>query len=65
MYNVRDLVEILRYQIDSLPSTFLGLPIGSTFKRKETWNPVKSRIRSRLGGMERDVSLQGGQGQFN
>lgn len=33
----------------SLP-TYLGIPIGPSFKMKEVWNPVLSRIRNRLGG---------------
>lgn len=39
---------ILGCKIGHLPSFYLGLPLGASFKSKLTWDPVIERISSRL-----------------
>lgn len=48
--NLRDLTEVLGFQMVHLPSTYLGLPLRSSFKHKEVWNPILARIQNRLRG---------------
>lgn len=45
--NIDIMAELLGCQVDSLPSTYLGLPLGHSFKRKDVWTPVFNRIQWR------------------
>jgi hypothetical protein len=42
--NVTELANILGCRISSFPLTYLGLPLGTTFKRKTIWNSVMERM---------------------
>ncbi|RVW80336.1 hypothetical protein CK203_039228 [Vitis vinifera] len=36
--NTKDLARVARCKVDSLPSTYLGLPLGASFKYAQTWD---------------------------
>ena len=42
--NVHVLAEILGCRIGSLPMTYLGMPLGASFKSPTVWNPILERI---------------------
>lgn len=46
--NLEDLAWILGCKIGVIPSYYLGMPLGASYKAKGVWNPVIDRISSRL-----------------
>lgn len=48
--NMGKLAEYLGYEIGILPSTYLGLPLGASYKNSSVWDPVVFRINKRLAG---------------
>ncbi|XP_060210356.1 uncharacterized protein LOC132637257 [Lycium barbarum] len=46
--NLEELADILSYNIGSLPTTYLGLPLGAKFKSIDIWNSVIERMEKRL-----------------
>lgn len=46
--DIESLAWVLGCKIGHLPSSYLGLPLGASFKSKSIWNPVIERISSRL-----------------
>ena len=42
--NIQLLRGVLRCNIDSFPSTYLGHPLGARFKDKTIWNPIVERF---------------------
>lgn len=59
MSNIESLAWILGCKIGSLPSSYLGLPLGAKFKSKEVWNPVIERITLRLDSWKAKLLLNG------
>jgi hypothetical protein len=48
--NVPELENILGCHVTSLPLTYLGLPLGASFKSKSIWAGVVERMEKRLAG---------------
>lgn len=48
MSDIESLTWILGCKIGHLPSSYLGLPLGASYKSKVIWDPVIERISSRL-----------------
>ena len=46
--NIDDLALDFGCRVDSLPSTYLGLPLGAPFKTVSVWDGVEERFRKRL-----------------
>ena len=46
--NVEELFSELGCKVGSLPSAYLGLPLGALFKSMATWDRVEERFRKRL-----------------
>jgi len=42
---------VLGCKIESLPITYLGLPLGATFIEKAIWDSVTGRLEKRLLGI--------------
>lgn len=53
VFNVEVLAGILRCQVAMLPMTYLGLPLGATFKSKAIWTVVLEKMERRLAGWKR------------
>lgn len=48
--NLDQLAADLECRQGKLPTTYLGLPLGATYKQKEVWAPLVERMRKRLNG---------------
>ncbi|XP_070021916.1 uncharacterized protein LOC142177631 [Nicotiana tabacum] len=46
--NIEELVGIIGCSIGSLPTTYLGLPLGAKFKNSDIWNGVVENFEKRL-----------------
>ena len=46
--------------VDSLPSTYLGLPLGVSYKSKIVWEPVIEKFHRRLAGWKSKLLSMGG-----
>ena len=42
---LNSLAQFFGCGVDFLPSSYLGLPLGATFKSKAVWDPVVERFR--------------------
>ncbi|RVX06125.1 putative ribonuclease H protein [Vitis vinifera] len=47
-------------KVGSLPSTYLGMPLGASFKSTSVWDGVEERFRKRLGMWKRQYLSKGG-----
>ncbi|GFS36279.1 hypothetical protein Acr_00g0045080 [Actinidia rufa] len=56
----RSLVEKLGCKSGSLPTTYLGLPLGSHFKSKVVWGSVMDRLEKRLASWKWQYLSKGG-----
>ena len=64
---LRDLCALVRLapfktmcKVGSLPSSYLGLPLGVAFKVVEAWDRIEERIRRRLAMWKRIYISKGG-----
>ena len=57
--NVNELAGILGCNVSALPLSYLGLPLGATFKKKSVWNGEVEKMETRLAGWKR-LPLKGG-----
>ena len=53
MENVEELAFDLGCKVGSLPSTYLGMPLGAPFKSVAIWDGVEERFRKRLAVWKR------------
>ena len=60
MNNVEVLATKLSCRIGSLPSTYLGLPLGAGHKAVTVWDSVEKRMRKRLALWKRSYISKGG-----
>ena len=51
--NVEELASDLGCKVGSLPSTYLGMPLGAPFKSVAIWDGVEERFRKRLAVWKR------------
>ena len=58
--NVQDLAFELGCGIGSLPSSYLGLPLGANHKSLGVWNSVEDRFRKRLASWKSQYISKGG-----
>ncbi|XP_028074743.1 uncharacterized protein LOC114277104 [Camellia sinensis] len=54
------LAAILGCKVAQLPVSYLGLPLGATFKGKWVWDEVVDRVQRRLVGWKRQYLSKGG-----
>ncbi|CAN1127126.1 Putative ribonuclease H protein At1g65750 [Linum perenne] len=60
VHNGEELARLFGCELGSLPSTYLGLPLGGRAKSKGIWDPVIESFRKRLEGWKtRFVSFGG------
>ncbi|KAJ9697075.1 hypothetical protein PVL29_009023 [Vitis rotundifolia] len=57
---IEDLALELGCKVGSLPSCYLGLPLGAPFKSEVVWNGVEERFRKRLAMWKRQYISKGG-----
>ena len=58
--NVEDFVAELGCKVGSLPSKYLGLPLGSPHKSDGVWDPIEERFRKRLVAWKHQYISKGG-----
>lgn len=58
--DIESLAWIFGYRIEKLPSSYLGLPLGVSFKSKAIWEPILERISLRLEGWKVPLLSKGG-----
>ncbi|WKA06987.1 hypothetical protein VitviT2T_024859 [Vitis vinifera] len=58
--NMDDLAWEFGCKVGSLPSTYLGMPLGASFKSTSVWDGVEDRFRKRLGMWKRQYLSKGG-----
>ena len=58
--NVEVLASELGCKVGSLPSTYLGLPLGAPHKSVAVWDGVEERMRKRLALWKRQFISKGG-----
>ena len=58
--NGSQLADILCCNIGSLPMTYLGLPLGASFKASMVWDPVLEKVERRLAGWKKLYLSKGG-----
>ncbi|GMP57626.1 hypothetical protein CsSME_00021626 [Camellia sinensis var. sinensis] len=54
------LVAVLGCKVANLPVTYLGLPLGASFKAKGVWDGVVERVQRHLAGWKRQYLSKGG-----
>jgi hypothetical protein len=58
--NLSSLADILSCCIGTLPMTYLGMPLGSSFKVLGVWNPIIEKVERRLAGWKKLHLSKGG-----
>jgi len=58
--DVESLVHILGCRIGSLPMTYLGMPLGASFKSISIWNVVIEKVEQRLASWKKLYLSKGG-----
>ena len=46
--SLEDVVSMMGYRVGKLPTSYLGLPLGASFKSSRVWDAMKERFRKRL-----------------
>lgn len=55
--SMNEFVSVLNCKVKSLPIKCLGLPLGVNPSRKATWRPVLDKVRSKLVGWKKEITL--------
>ena len=58
--NLSYLADILSCRLGTLPMTYLGMPLGSSFKALGVWNPIIEKVERRLAGWKKLYLSRGG-----
>ena len=58
--NVEDLASKLGCKVGSLPTSYMGLPLGAKHKALGVWNSVKERSQKRLASWKIQYISKGG-----
>ena len=48
--NLSDLAESLCCHTGELPLSYLGMPLGASYKATTVWNPILEKMECRLSG---------------
>ena len=59
--NVEELASKLGCKVGSLPSLYLGMPLGASFKFMIAWDGVDERFRKRLAMWTPNISQREGE----
>ena len=58
--NLVALASILQCRAGSLPTKYLGMPLGTSFKAASIWNPILEKMEKKLLGWKRLYLSKGG-----
>jgi hypothetical protein len=59
------LAAVLGCKVAAYPMSYLGLPLGASFKEKMIWNGIIEKMELWLAGWKRMYLSKGGQGDLN
>ena len=48
VHNMENFVEVLGCKVGTLPTTYLGLPLGAPYKSSRVWERVEERFEKRF-----------------
>lgn len=57
--NSSDLAKILGCDTGSFPSTYLGLPLGASYKATEVWSGVMEKVEKKVGKLANAAFVHG------
>jgi hypothetical protein len=60
MPNLSTLADIMCCRIGALPMTYLGMPLGASFKSKSIWNSIVEKMECKLVGWKSLYLSNGG-----
>ena len=58
--NITDLANSLCYHIGVLPLSYLGMPLGASYKAVAIWNPILEKLERCLSGWQKLYLSKGG-----
>ena len=58
--NIQSLASILQCRVVSLPMTYLGMPLGTSYKTASIWNLILERMEKKLSCWKRLYLSKGG-----
>ena len=58
--DVHALAEILGCRVETLPMSYLGMPLGASHNSPSIWNPIWEKIERKLAGWKRLYLSKGG-----
>ena len=58
--NMEGLLSILGCGVESLPLTYLGLPLGAPYRDLSIWNTIIQKMEFKLAGRKRMCLSKGG-----
>ena len=58
--DMEELAEVLSYKVSSLPTTYLGFPLGAPYKSSRVWEGVEEHFQKRLAFWKRQYLSKGG-----
>ena len=58
--NVHAFAEILGCRVGTLPTSCLGMPLGTSHKSSSIWNPILEKIKRKLAGWKELYLSKGG-----
>ena len=60
METLEDVASVMRCRVGKLPTSYLGLPLGATFKSPRVWDAVEERFKKKLSLWKRQYLSKGG-----
>ena len=58
--NLSNLAEFLWCHTGELPLSYLGMPLGASYKATTVWNPILEKMEHRLSGWQKLYLSKGG-----
>ena len=58
--NAQELAQVLGCRIGKLPTSYLGLSLGASYKSSKVWDTLQERFRKRLALWKRQYLFKGG-----
>ncbi|RVW28259.1 hypothetical protein CK203_083684 [Vitis vinifera] len=56
---LEDVASMLGCKVDKLPTSYLGLPSGASFKSSRMWDAMEERFQKRFNNVEKAIPLYG------
>ena len=60
VHNMEEFAKVLGCKVGTLPTIYLGLPLGAPYKSSRVWERVEERFQKRLALWKRQYFSKGG-----